>query len=306
MPVQPSVRVCTHIKVTGVRCGSPALRGEQFCYFHQRMHRGVRTPPQARLHPIALIEDEESIQTALMEVINALMRNTIDLKRAALILRALHIAVKNASRVKINANSRSMVTEIPDYTEQPIDEATAAQQAELDIPESIVPPESRPRRIHLPMTREELIAQHYGTQSPPAAHVTADGKAHVPGNSTGHVGTGAARPEPSRRVRAEAQPSAATTTAVHLGTPAPGYAGGPGVSGRTSTAASGPNRNATNGKGTSSTRAVRNPQTVPASAAAGHRAILAANVTKKKPPLPVKHTPAPKERKIAAQRASAG
>src|ERR1700736_4037830 len=29
MPVQPSVRVCTHIKVTGVRCGSPALRGEQ-------------------------------------------------------------------------------------------------------------------------------------------------------------------------------------------------------------------------------------------------------------------------------------
>ena len=68
MPIQS----CTHIKVTGVRCGSPALRGEQFCYFHQRMVRGVRTPPQARLHPIALIEDEESIQAALMEVINAL------------------------------------------------------------------------------------------------------------------------------------------------------------------------------------------------------------------------------------------
>jgi hypothetical protein len=25
---------CTHIKVTGVRCGSPALREQQFCYFH--------------------------------------------------------------------------------------------------------------------------------------------------------------------------------------------------------------------------------------------------------------------------------
>jgi hypothetical protein len=36
-----------------------------------------------------------------MEVINALMRNTIECKRATLILRALHIAVKNASRVKI-------------------------------------------------------------------------------------------------------------------------------------------------------------------------------------------------------------
>jgi hypothetical protein len=79
------------------------------------MHRGVRTPPQARLHPIALIEDGESIQAALMEVINALMRNTIDLKRANLILRALHIAVKNASRVHFGIYSSQSVREIPDY-----------------------------------------------------------------------------------------------------------------------------------------------------------------------------------------------
>src|SRR5580704_4442580 len=37
----PNPKNCTHIKVTGVRCGSPALRGEQFCYFHQRMLRTV-------------------------------------------------------------------------------------------------------------------------------------------------------------------------------------------------------------------------------------------------------------------------
>jgi hypothetical protein len=73
---------CTYIKVTGVGCNSPALRGEQFCYFHQNAHRGVRRPPQSRPHPIAMIEDEESTQYALMEVINALMRNTIDIKRA--------------------------------------------------------------------------------------------------------------------------------------------------------------------------------------------------------------------------------
>src|ERR1035437_5467515 len=90
----PNVKSCTHIKVTGVRCGSPALRGEQFCYFHQRMMRGVSTPPNARLHPIALIENEEAIQASLMEVINALARNTIDLKRAELILRALVPAVE--------------------------------------------------------------------------------------------------------------------------------------------------------------------------------------------------------------------
>jgi len=112
---------CTHIKVNGLRCGCPSLRGEQFCYFHQRMHRGVRMPAQARLHPIALIEDEESIQAALMEVINALMRNTIDLKRATLILRALHIAVKNATRVKFGLEKRNMVRDIPQYEEENVD-----------------------------------------------------------------------------------------------------------------------------------------------------------------------------------------
>ncbi|HET9304743.1 MAG TPA: hypothetical protein VFO46_01835 [Candidatus Sulfotelmatobacter sp.] len=143
---QKSSRSCTHIKVSGIRCGSPSLRGEQFCYFHQRMHRGVRTPPQARLHPVALIEDEESIQVALMEVINALMRNTIDLKRASLILRALHIAVKNAHRVHFNLFQSEKVREVPDYAEPAQDHvgtaapggpgrvAAACPDTEFDLP----------------------------------------------------------------------------------------------------------------------------------------------------------------------------
>lgn len=115
MPVHPNVKTCTHIKVTGIRCGSPALRGEQFCYFHQRMVRGVRTPPQSRLHPVALIEDEEALQASLMEIINALARNTIDLHRAELILRALHIAVKNIRRVRFDFDADSMIKEVPNY-----------------------------------------------------------------------------------------------------------------------------------------------------------------------------------------------
>ena len=95
MSLNKNTRVCTHIKVNGVRCGSPALRGEVFCYFHQRMIRGIATPPKSRLHPIAQIEDAESIQTSLMEVINTLVRNTIDFRRAQLILRALNIAASN-------------------------------------------------------------------------------------------------------------------------------------------------------------------------------------------------------------------
>ena len=51
MPLNKNIRVCTHIKVNGVPCGSPALRGEIFCYFHQRMIRGVRTPAKVAPSP---------------------------------------------------------------------------------------------------------------------------------------------------------------------------------------------------------------------------------------------------------------
>src|ERR1051326_7540610 len=36
-PPHPNTRQCTHIKVDDVRCGSPALKNEFFCYFHTRL-----------------------------------------------------------------------------------------------------------------------------------------------------------------------------------------------------------------------------------------------------------------------------
>lgn len=107
--------ICIHIKVTGVRCGSPALRGKQFCYFHQRMLRTVPAP-DSRLHHVALLEDEESIQAAIMEVINALIRKNIDLPRAELVLRALNTAVRNVQRVRFE-DLHGIVREIPDFTD---------------------------------------------------------------------------------------------------------------------------------------------------------------------------------------------
>jgi hypothetical protein len=128
----PNFKNCTHIKVTGVRCGSPALRGEQFCYFHQRMLRTVKGPPASRVHHAALLEDEESIQASLIEVVNALLRGTIELKRAELILRALNTAVRNIRRVHFGLHSADMVKEVPEYPAVPDVEmeAYARNQAE--------------------------------------------------------------------------------------------------------------------------------------------------------------------------------
>ena len=144
MPVQPSVKTCTHIKVTGVRCGSPALRGEHFCYFHQRMVRGVRTPPQSRIHPIALLENEESIQASLMEVVNALVRNTVDTKRAELVLRALNAAIRNSRRVRFDANQSHMVKQIPDYPAPPKPELKPAAAPPVETYSFVTRPAGQP------------------------------------------------------------------------------------------------------------------------------------------------------------------
>ncbi len=337
-----SSQSCTHIKVTGVRCGSPALRGEQFCYFHQRMHRGVRTPPQARLHPIALIEDEESIQTALMEVINALMRNTIDLKRAALILRALHIAVKNASRVKIDTQTRNAVTEIPEY-EIPIaveverarvETGTLArqakakpsspttdlnevsglpQQSELDIPASAHPdPEpTLPRICYEPpplLTAAERAAKRAELEVAMQVAQQANQQAEQQGGA----------PSLSRTLRqggafpAQVTEDGQAQITNHVGTdplvrPAMPKASAP----TTDAAAIKPNANAINrndttGKGTSSTRANQGSPKATASAAEGHGLIPTSNAGRKKPPSNVNRPPAPKERKNAAHAARHG
>jgi hypothetical protein len=50
-----------------------------------------------------------------MEIINALARNTIDLHRAELILRALHIAVKNVRRAHFGFSADNMIKEVPTY-----------------------------------------------------------------------------------------------------------------------------------------------------------------------------------------------
>ncbi len=168
MSLNKNIRVCTHIKVNGVQCGSPALRGEVFCYFHQRMIRGVATPPKSRLHPIAQIEDEESIQSSLMEVINALVRNTIDFRRAQLILRALHIAVKNSPRVHFRVHQNEMIHEVPNYpaapaAQKPPSPALAQASALARIP--------RPKTVSITRPRPPIPAAspNIARPKPPAA-----------------------------------------------------------------------------------------------------------------------------------------
>jgi len=118
MPLHPNVRRCTHIQITGHRCGSPALKQEYFCYFHTRMIKGVQTRVDSEIHPVALIENAEAIQAALMYTIDAVLKGNLDNKRANIVLKALHIAVRNARNVYFHLRPDDMVREVPNYAEQ--------------------------------------------------------------------------------------------------------------------------------------------------------------------------------------------
>ena len=101
-------RQCEHIKANGEFCGSPALRGRNHCYFHLthlgRRIRAERAHARLRMQandtgavPLELppFEDANSIQVALMQVVEAILQNRIDSKRAGLVLYALQTASSN-------------------------------------------------------------------------------------------------------------------------------------------------------------------------------------------------------------------
>ena len=128
---------CTHIKINGRRCGSPALRGEFFCYFHAQLIKGVRARVDSRLDLEAMFESPEHIQYTLMEIYDQVLSGKLDLRRANVLLRALHIAVINSRRVQFSVPASQIVRELPDYNRQYLAEhpehCSPEQQAELQL-----------------------------------------------------------------------------------------------------------------------------------------------------------------------------
>jgi|SRR5271167_340343 len=87
-----SFRVCNFPKPDGTLCGSPALRGEKLCYYHQRDRKRSQYAAGAirradvlgpRLPPMKSLVD---VQAALREDFNALAAHRVPLPRAGRIL----------------------------------------------------------------------------------------------------------------------------------------------------------------------------------------------------------------------------
>src|ERR1700679_3334888 len=109
--------ICRHIHTAGNRCGSPALNGEEFCYFHHTTRRGPRPADHDYLCPnsafdLPSLEDRPSIQLAIAVVARRIALNQIDLKRGRLLLYAFRIASTNLPKAPHTAERDEEIEQV--------------------------------------------------------------------------------------------------------------------------------------------------------------------------------------------------
>lgn len=161
-------RQCEHIKVNGEFCGSPALRGRNYCYYHltyigrrmraQRAHANAADASTVALE-LPPLEDAASIQMSLMQVIDAILHNRLDTKRAGLVLYALQTASANLARADFSQTQGATVAGGYDNFEEDFELGDAAP--ELQAEDEPVPAEEL-RSEHTEKIRriEEMAAAY--------------------------------------------------------------------------------------------------------------------------------------------------
>ena len=97
---------CRHIKVSGIQCGSPALRSKNFCFYHEH-HR----PISAECYEEGKYSTGEIVLPALKmrtpsspsfaRPCRLLLQKRIERKTASLLLYALQIASSNLKRMEL-------------------------------------------------------------------------------------------------------------------------------------------------------------------------------------------------------------
>jgi hypothetical protein len=135
---------CQHVKVNGVQCGSPALRNRSHCYFHTRVEHerklAVGNTEGERSFGFPLLEDANSIQVALMKVIQMLGAGALDHKTAGLMLYALQTASYNLRQTRFEPEKATEVVIDEDTVD--LTRIQGPQWAARDFPPS-APPEAQ-------------------------------------------------------------------------------------------------------------------------------------------------------------------
>jgi hypothetical protein len=119
---------CQHIKINGVQCGSPALRRNRFCFFHKRFHdehirlatENARACRGRATFNLPVLEDANSIQISLMQIMRLLLCRQIEHKTASLLLYALQTASGNLHHLRFDPNEHEIILDPRDAAITPL------------------------------------------------------------------------------------------------------------------------------------------------------------------------------------------
>ena len=168
------IRRCRHVKTNGTQCGSPALKGKELCFYHDR-----NRPEPAELYDsgdrycdsqivLPVFEDAHSIQTVIRQVVQLMLARRIERKDAGLLLYALQIASGNLKMMQAEKARPTQVVVEPDKAgETPLgmtpwsasgqghdrDEAVGGETEAQDSP---APPAS-PEEVYAAMNIEDRV-----------------------------------------------------------------------------------------------------------------------------------------------------
>ena len=118
MSIHP-IALCQHVKMSGDRCGAPALRDQKFCRFHTccfpvefDVSTSAAEPPAPFLLPV--LEDATSIQLTITKVCEHLLHRRLDAKKAGILLYAMQVASSNLARLSEEKAKQNAKDSLPD------------------------------------------------------------------------------------------------------------------------------------------------------------------------------------------------
>jgi hypothetical protein len=137
---------CRHIKVSCIQCGSPALRKNNFCFYHQQ-----NRPWKVECYELGdystgeitlpYFEDAHSIQAVLRDVVQMVMQKRLEKQTAGILLYALQIASSNLKRVALEKPQPEQVVvdvvsaeKCQGLVAAPVEDETARETSQTNSP----------------------------------------------------------------------------------------------------------------------------------------------------------------------------
>ena len=126
MPLYPeTIARCQHIKVNGTQCASPAVHARRFCYFHNQYRQKTlqinsNLQQQRGKVTLPLLEDANSIQMGLVQVMRLLLTQQIDHRTAGVLLYGLQTASANLKHTLFEPEPTRVVVDPKSVARRPL------------------------------------------------------------------------------------------------------------------------------------------------------------------------------------------